>query len=161
MCLCRVAEWVHHQQREDTPGGRSKGMELLTVAADLAAMSDVDRGAAIQARLQALGIGDREFQRETKIDRKTLNRAIANDPAVRESTYLAIEVALDRLERRSQGGVAVSERDLVTFRLSGNFGVEVTVQGPVSDMEALEAAVERLLRRMGDEPQTGTDQTKP
>lgn len=123
-------------------------MQLLTRSADLATMGDGDRGAAIQARLDLLGISDREFQRETGINRKTLGRAIANEQSVKDSTYTAIEAELARLEQRVAGAPA---GELVTFRLSGNFGVEVTVQGPVSDMEALEAAVERLIRKMGDE----------
>lgn len=127
-------------------------MEVVRDEAHLAAMNDESRGAAIQRRLDELGLSDREWHRETGIDRKTLNRAIADEPSVRSSTYGAIESALDKIERRIRGGDIKPEGDLVTFKLSGNFGVEVTVQGPVANVEELEAAVERLIRKMGDDP---------
>lgn len=126
-------------------------MQAVADEAHLAAMNEETRGAAIQRRLEELGLSDREWHRETGIDRKTLNRAIAGESSVRASTYGAIESALDKLERRVRGGDIKPEGDLVTFRLSGNFGVEVTVQGPVANVEELEAAVERLLRKMGEE----------
>jgi hypothetical protein len=124
-------------------------MQLLSSPTHLAVM-ETDRGADIGRRVDALGITDREFHAKTGIDRKTLRRAIAGEASVRGSTYGAIEAALDKLERSVQPArqIVPNEQGLVTFRLTGNFGVDVTVQGPVSDLDALEASVEKLLRGM-------------
>lgn len=124
-------------------------MRTLVHTADLPPVGDEQRrGQAIQQRLDRLGISDREFHEQSGIDRKTLRRAVAGEERVRASTYSAIEAALDRLEKRVRPDVAVPEAGLVTFELSGDFGVEVVVKGPVENLDELEASVERLLRRM-------------
>jgi hypothetical protein len=41
----------------------------------------------------------------------------------------------------------------VEFRVSGNFGVDVVLKGPVDDLPAMEAAVNRLVERMQNEKQ--------
>lgn len=131
-------------------------MQLLTGTAQSAVM-DAQRGDEIQRRLDALGISDREFHERTGIDRKTLRRAIAGEERVRSSTYGAIEAALDRLERDVTAGTEGAPGGLVTFRLSGNFGVDVVVQGPVTNLSELEASVERLVQSMkkDDPPEKG------
>lgn len=131
-------------------------MKKATNGADSDAVSEgFDRGAAIGCRLSELGIGDREFQRGTGIDRKTLRRAISNDPSVRESTYAAIETNLDRLERRLQGAATTQEggQGQMTLRLSLSSGVEAVVQGSVDDMDALIEALERIALRLREEPE--------
>lgn len=129
-------------------------MQAVRHAADLPLVGDdSERGQAIQRRLDRLGISDREFHERTGIDRKTLRRAVSGAANVRSSTYAAIESELDKIERRvsppklsREGGE--TEPGLVTFKLSGNFGVDVVVQGPVENLNELEASVERLLRGM-------------
>jgi hypothetical protein len=131
-------------------------MEKVTNGEGSAAVSDGSgRGAAIGRRLSDLSIGDREFQRETGIDRKTLRRAIGNDPSVRESSYAAIETNLDRLERRAKGSGPAQEggQGQMTLRLSLSSGVEAVVEGSVEDMDALIEALERIARRMREEPE--------
>lgn len=39
--------------------------------------------------------------------------------------------------------------DIVEIRATGNFGVDIVVRGPVSDLEQLEDAVYRLVKKMG------------
>ena len=132
-------------------------MESLQTApdgADLPAMTDQEgRGAAIQRRLEALGISDRDWMQQTGIDIKTVHRAIREEPGTRPSSYLAIESALATIEDRMAGKPTAAPADdpdagLVEFRLSGNFGVDVVVKGPIRDREALEESVARLLREM-------------
>jgi hypothetical protein len=130
-------------------------MRTLRSAADLPTVDDDEqrqrRAQEIQRRLEALGIGDREFHRATGIDRKTLNRAVQANPSTRPSTYAAIEAGLTKLEEHmtppmpppTEGGPGT-----VTFKLTGNFGVDVVVQGPVENLDELEASVEKLLRGM-------------
>lgn len=112
----------------------------------------VDQGAEIKRRMDALKISDREFYNRTGIDRKTLNRAIGNEPGVRRSTYMAIETALDKLEAFAAGEpttvTPTAEGDYVEFTVEGNFGVRAVVRGPVKDMEELQRAVGRLVREM-------------
>lgn len=110
------------------------------------------RGQEIERRLDELGISDREFYAKTGIDRKTLKRAIAEEPGTRPSTYIAIIAALDRLERMVRGEPAAQpEADYVEFTVEGNFGVRAVVKGPVKDMEELQRAVARLVREMRDD----------
>lgn len=125
-------------------------MQALRNAADLPPVGDdSERGRAIQRRLDNLGISDREFHEQAGIDRKTLRRAVAGAETTRPSTYAAIEAALDRIERRVRPDIPEpNDSGLVTFQLSGDFGVEVTVKGPVENLDQLEASVERLIRRM-------------
>jgi len=55
-------------------------------------------------------------------------------------------------EGDEETGEDVEEPQLVTFRVSGVYGAtEVVVSGPVSDLERLEAVVERLIRGTGAE----------
>lgn len=112
-----------------------------------------ERGKEIQERLDAIGVGDREFHTATGIDRKTLRRAVAGEPGTRNSTYIAIESALDKLEAKFRGeAVAMpSSEDYVEFTVEGNFGVRAVVKGPVKDMAELQRAVTRLVREMRGE----------
>lgn len=125
-------------------------MYAVRDAQDSSLVSDEEsRGAAIERRLGELGVGFREFEAKTGINRKTLGRAIHNDPTVRENTYKLIEDWIDTTEAANRGlmdqGVGA---DIVEFRLSGNFGVDVVVKGPIRDKLALEESVARLLREM-------------
>lgn len=130
-------------------------LRTATNEADLPPVTDEQesRGAAIERRFNALGIADRKWMDLTGIDIKTVKRAIAGDPRVRPSSYLAIESELERLEGMVAGEPTAQPDDdgtggLVEFRLSGNFGVDVVVKGPISDRAALEESVTRLIREM-------------
>lgn len=88
------------------------------------------------------------------VRRETMIKAEADNPSVSDDTYSRINWWLDRFERSTEGMENVSEElregHLVTFQLSGNFGVDVTVKGPVENLAELESAVEKLLRGMRD-----------
>lgn len=134
-------------------------MESLRNAWNAADSALVDiresRGDAIKRRFDELGISDREWMNVTGIDIKTLHRAVDPEHNTRESSYLAIESALTTLEDRAAGRPTRNgdlpgdaAEGLVEFRLSGNFGVDVVVKGPIGDREALEESVTRLIREM-------------
>lgn len=112
-------------------------------------MDDETRGEAIRRRLNALAMTEREFERLTEVDRKTLNRALHDVPSVRPNTYQIIEGWLTRFEEKGEGLPASNpEDDLVEFRLSGDFGVTLVVRGPVRDRGEMEESVARLIREM-------------
>ena len=142
---------------------RSSGWELVvhavidrTYAAQSGAVSN-ERGAGIQARLDALSLSDREFERRTGVERKTLRRAIDGGERTRESTWRSIESALDTLEARFRGEPTTApppvpleqlpgDPHMVTIRGTRGGDIDVVVSGPVEDIETLAATVERLLR---------------
>lgn len=94
-----------------------------------------------------------------RVHRNQVSQAIKPDSSLSDGVYDRIELVLDRFE--DEVGAATPEavkspnEGLVEFRLSGNFGVDVVVSGPVSDLAELEAAVGRLLSQMGDTPPKG------
>ena len=114
----------------------------------LVSSDEESRGAAIERRLNALDVGFREFEDKSGINRKTLKRAIEDDPTVRPNTYELIESWLDRTEAANSPVEEGDGGDIVEFRLTGNFGVDVVVKGPIRDQRALEESVARLLREM-------------
>lgn len=105
-----------------------------------------DLGQNIEERRIKLGMSRKGLAEAAGVDRGRLAAAEAGNPAVRPTTLRAITSTLDRLEQEM--GMDDPEDDLVEFRVSGNFGVDVVVKGPVRDMQALEESVARIVRRM-------------
>ena len=123
-----------------------------------------DRGAAIKKRMDDLGITDREFHNRTGIGRKTVSRAVRNDPTVRPGTYTAIEAELSKMEDASAGRPTTQPRGfiedehggVVRIRLEGVFGAEAAiVEAPADNPDALAAALDIIMRRM--QPERGDD----
>ena len=104
-------------------------------------------GARIRQRRERLGMSVRSLATEAGVDRSRI-AAVESGQGVRAATVGAIESALDRLEEEVSGPYD-SEHGVVTFRLKGNFGVDVTLQGPVDNLDELEASVTRLMTTMG------------
>ena len=105
-------------------------------------------GEAIKKRRTALGVTVKALAEKAGVDRGRL-AAIEDGASARESTIGAIERALADLEAAMSGPYDDDgERGLVTFRMSGSFGVDVVVQGPVENLDELERSVERLIQRM-------------
>jgi len=110
-----------------------------------------DRGAEVQRRLDRLNLSDRDFERRTGVERKTLRRAIDEGDRTRESTWRNIELALDQLEARFRGeptpapaaGTETGPQVVTIRRSQGD--VDIVVEGPIGDLDALVATVERLL----------------
>lgn len=128
------------------------GSRLVTSSAG----GEDDRGAAIQRRIEALAIGDREWHAITGIARQTLHRAIRNEPGTKKATYVAIEAFLDKLEAKRDGKpVALGsppKPNVVRYEVQGVYGAKaIIVEGPVESIAELEASVDRILRRMARE----------
>ena len=113
-------------------------------------VSSDDAGARIRQRRAALGMTVKALAERAGVDRGRL-AAIEDGATAREATLGAIERALSDLEQETSG--PYDEGGMVTFRLSGNFGVDVVVSGPVTSMRELEQSVERLLQKMGKSEQ--------
>ena len=112
-------------------------------------ISDDDR-ARIKARRNRLGMSLRDLEKESGVNRATITSVEQGDKNVRPASVKAITAALDRLEAEISGPYDDDASRIVTFRLQGNFGVDVTLQGPVDNLDELEASVTRLLKSMGD-----------
>lgn len=109
---------------------------------------NLERARKIQERLDALGISDREFQEQTKVDRKALRRA-ANGEKVRGSTYTAIETWLTRLESENGEGVEFHEEAprLIRITVHDVYGIgEIVAEGgtPAEVAEAVRLVVDQF-----------------
>lgn len=109
-------------------------------------MSAETRGHAIKERRLRLGIKSvRELARQSGVDRGAVTAAEAGTASI--DTYDLLEAWLDAFEEET--GSDVPERGVVTWRVTGNFGVAVALSGPVENLAELEASIERLVRSMG------------
>lgn len=120
-------------------------------------VADIDRrlrGDAIKSRLDAIGVSERAFADKADIDRKTLANAIKGESSVRPQNLARIEAALLDLEEEIGMGEdpAAKSPGVVEFKVTGNFGVDVVVAGPVENLMELEEAVARLIETMDKRP---------
>ena len=120
-----------------------------------------NEGARIRARRDALGMDIAPLAKEIGVNRQTL-AAIEDGQGYRQSTLTKILKGLDRLE--AEAGLTrptqSAEAGMIEFEVSGDFGVKVVVRGPVTDAQALEASVNRIIQniraqRQGEE--SGSD----
>ena len=113
-----------------------------------------ERGRLIGQKVAELGIGQREFHRETNIDRDTLVRAIDGDPSVREITLKRIETALERWDEEmgsERDGMPPSELVEIHYVVEGER--EIVVRGPATKLPELEESVARLVEKLGSRDQ--------
>lgn len=106
------------------------------------------RADQIRARRVRLGISVKALALRAGVDRGTLASLEAGDERIRDSTFGTVERALESLEQEMGVEPGGSLADVVEFRVSGDFGVDVVVKGPVRDMAAMEESVARLLARI-------------
>lgn len=114
----------------------------------------IDRGAAIAARLNTLGISQRAFAERLEIDRATLAKALDGDPTLRTRKLMEIERALADLDEEMGGERDETTPGLVTFRVSGDFGVDVVVEGPVRNLPELQQSVRDIIAQVGQRKET-------
>ena len=117
--------------------------------AGLAPVDEETRGHAIKRRREALGMSINALAKKVGMDRATLTSAEADEERTTDLTYRRIENWLTDFEAETGAGDSSGD-DLVEFRLSGNFGVDVVVKGPVANLPELERSISRLLREMRD-----------
>jgi DNA-binding Xre family transcriptional regulator len=131
----------------------------MTEAADAEGWHPVDRltrGRALKQRMIEHKMNPSRLAKEFGVSRTNVY-AIFNGTAG-EIAYDQMEAWFARLDAKVGADVPaelapgeVSEpvqHDHVTIRLTGNFGVDATVEGPVEDIDALKQAAKELLREM-------------
>lgn len=113
---------------------------------------DDETGRRLRDRRVRMGLSVRQLAEQAGVDRGRLAKLEAGDPNVRETTIGKIDGALARLEQEfgmnDPDPQPAADDGVVEFRVTGNFGVDVVVKGPVRDLPALEESVNRILSRM-------------
>lgn len=133
-------------------------MTALVIAHKLSGVTE-DMGALIKKRREALGYSILKLANEAGVDRGRLSALESGDPTVQPRTIGAVESALARLEHEYGMDLpSTVAEEWVEFRVSGNFGVDVVVRGPVRNMGALEEQVAKLIREMKRSPDLPDDE---
>lgn len=124
---------------------------------------DESRGEAITRRRKSHGMTANALAKRAGMDPKTLKRAEDDEPGTTDTTYTRLENVLDEYDREVGVDLAKApaptpppDPHLVRFKLSGNFGVDVVVEGPVENLAELQESVHRLLGQMR-QPSPGED----
>ena len=105
--------------------------------------SQWERGQAIQRRRLAAGIKSlREFADATGVSRNAITAA--EDGHGSKATYERLEAWLDRFDEET--GADEPSFEQIEFTVEGDFGVKVTVKGPIKDRAALEDSVANIIR---------------
>lgn len=109
-------------------------------------MTFEERGAEIQRRRLAHGLRSlREFAERAGVSREAITNA--EKGVASEGTYLRLEAWLDAYDHELGEDEPMSGIEQLEFLIEGE-GVSVTVKGPVSDREALEASVANIIRNI-------------
>ena len=117
---------------------------------DSGSTEKVARWEGIKARALRHGITSvHQIANRADVSRGAVTAAEAGRAS--KGTYDRLEAWLDAFEEEI--GADDPEPELVTFRITGATGVDITVSGPVANIDELRKSVEELLRGMG---QAGT-----
>lgn len=125
-----------------------------TKEADL--LSVESAGEEIQRRRKRLGIDRQPFAHEAGVSATTLRKIEEGKVDPRDKSLAKIHAALDHLELEGSLGkgappppVSPTGEPLVEtieFVVEGDFGVKVTVRGPITNREDLQAAATEIIR---------------
>lgn len=122
-------------------------------ATSLLVVTDEQAWQRLERRRATYGIPVSKLAEMAPVDRGRLAKYLAGDEkevTSASTTWVGrVESALDRFEEET-GGPA-GDAGLVTFKLTRKPGTEVTVQGPVSNVDELEAAFEKLIAKYVDD----------
>jgi transcriptional regulator with XRE-family HTH domain len=124
---------------------RTNGEDWLTVTAE-------ERGNAIKRRREAHGIRYlSEFADRTGVSREAVTKAERGEAS--EGTYQRLEAWLDAFDHEVGNDQASVEQ--IEFTVEGDFGVKVTVKGPITDRAELEDSVTKIIRSIrGERPES-------
>ena len=133
------------------------------------ALVDSDNGARIRARRKALGMTAGRLASMAGVSREHLSAVENGHKAPMDEWVRRVELAMDRYARETgqeepdadegQPGSDTS-RGLIRFTVEGVYGAKaLVVEGPVENIAELEAAVDKIMRRLageqGDTPSKG------
>jgi transcriptional regulator with XRE-family HTH domain len=114
-------------------------------------VDDSGAGQRIKQRREKYGMTKSDLAARSGVSRGRLAEIEAGIVPGLPETIVKIEAALDKFQQETSGPYD-EPGGMVTYRLTGNFGVDVTLQGPVSNLSELEQAVARLLAQMQQQP---------
>jgi len=114
-----------------------------------------NEGSQVRARRERLGMGIKDLAAEAGVSRDTLSDLESGTKDFRQATLYKVLRALDRIEEES--GIdtpppsegPTNAPGLVRFEVKGVYGAEaLVVEGPIENINELEEAVDRIMRRV-------------
>lgn len=122
-------------------------------SATLLHMEIETRGELIRRRMDSLGLNKAQLSEASALARRTLDKALADDPTTRDTTYTVLTRVLDEIEADRAPGPDryVPSMDAEPFRIemSGVYGVErVVFSGPPADADAIRRAAAEFVREI-------------
>lgn len=121
---------------------------------DSGTVTSETRGQAIKRRRLEHGIRYvTELAEATGVNREAVTKAEKDDPTTSEGTYQRLEAWLDAFDQRT-GHEDAPHIEQIEFTVEGDFGVKVTVKGPITDRAALEDSVTKIIRSIRGESAT-------
>lgn len=138
----------------------------MTKTAAVARVQSVDTengpGARIRARRTALGMGATKLAKMAEVSREHLSMVENGHKVPTPEWVRRLELAMDRYERETgqdepeeqavETPEPIAAPHVVRIKVEGVYGAKaLVVEGPVDDLPALEAAVDRIMRRLANE----------
>lgn len=127
-------------------------MHVAQKMEEFSTVNEIERGREIARRRLALGIKSlREFRAATGVSRNAITAA--EEGTASAGTYQRLEAWLDKYEFETGADApdAPESVEQIEFVVEGDFGVKVTVRGPITDREQLRADVAEIVRSIRQE----------
>lgn len=120
-------------------------MQATEKVEELSLVTEKSRGDALTKRRLAHGIRSvREFAEASGVSRNAVTAA--EDGHASEGTYQRLEAWLDAFDHESGSDLPSSVVETIEFVVEGDFGVKVTVRGPITNRHDLQAAASEIIR---------------
>lgn len=120
-------------------------MQSTREVEELRSVKDISRGDAIRKRRLEHGIRSvREFAEASGVSRNAVTAA--EEGHASEGTYQRLEAWLDSFDQETGSDLPSSVVETIEFVVEGDFGVKVTVRGPITNREDLQAAAAEIVR---------------
>lgn len=126
-------------------------MTLTATPATLAEMTTDKRAQTLRARREHLGMSKAALAKLAGVDRGKLQRYEDGIDSPSDRWIGGIERALDDFEAETghAPGESAERPHVIRFEVQGVYGAKaLIVEGPVDDLPALEAAIDRIMRRL-------------
>lgn len=119
-------------------------------------MSDDDlRARQLAERIERSGFSDIELAQRSGTAKETVKKARDGHKVIAR-VYRELEQALEDIERDLHGPeTGAANEKVITFTVTGHFGIKATVAGPVENLAELQAAVRDLITDLKAEAADG------